>query len=96
MRDAGRMQDGAPFLAGPAPATVARVSPGSATWLAVADGDPVTVTGTLGSVTVPVRVTDGMLDGVVWLPTNSKGCSVHADLGTGAGAHVTVTKGGVA
>jgi NADH-quinone oxidoreductase subunit G len=37
-----------------------------------------------------------MLDGVVWLPTNSKGCSVHADLGTRAGAHVTVTKGGVA
>jgi NADH-quinone oxidoreductase subunit G len=94
--DAGRMQDGEPFLAGTAPATVARVSPGSATWLAVGDHDPVTVTGPSGTVTVPVKVTEGMLDGVVWLPTNSKGCSVHADLGTGAGAHVTVTKGGVA
>jgi NADH-quinone oxidoreductase subunit G len=94
--DAGRMQDGEPFLAGTAPATVARVSPGSATWLAVVDDDAVTVAGPTGSVTVPVRVTEGMLDGVVWLPTNSKGCSVHADLGTGAGAHVTVTKGGVA
>jgi NADH-quinone oxidoreductase subunit G len=94
--DAGRMQDGEPFLAGTAARTVARVSPGSATWLGLGDGDTVTVTGPGGGVTVPLVVVDDMVDGVVWLPTNSKGCSVHADLGARAGDHVTVTKGGVA
>jgi NADH-quinone oxidoreductase subunit G len=94
--DAGRMQDGEPFLAGTAARTVARVSPGSATWLGLGDGDTVTVTGPGGGVTLPLVVVEDMVDGVVWLPTNSKGCSVHADLGARAGDHVTVTKGGVA
>ncbi|EWT05969.1 hypothetical protein N864_01235, partial [Intrasporangium chromatireducens Q5-1] len=94
--DAGRMQDGEPFLAGTAARTVARVSPGSATWLGLGDGDTVTVTGPAGAVTVPLLVVADMVDGVVWLPTNSRGCSVHADLGARAGDHVTVTKGGVA
>ncbi|MGN6752610.1 MAG: NADH-quinone oxidoreductase subunit G [Intrasporangium sp.] len=94
--DAGRMQDGEPFLAGTAARTVARVSPGSATWLGLGDGDTVTVTGPGGGVTLPLVVVDDMVDGVVWLPTNSKDCSVHADLGARAGDHVTVTKGGVA
>ena len=39
---------------------------------------------------------DGMLDGVVWLPTNSKDCSVRTDLGIDAGGRVAVTKGGAA
>ncbi len=39
---------------------------------------------------------DGMLDGVVWLPTNSRDCSVRTDLGTDAGGRVAVTKGGAA
>jgi NADH-quinone oxidoreductase subunit G len=41
-----------------------------------------------------VLVTDGMVDGVVWLPTNSLGCAVRSTLGVDAGARVTVTKGG--
>ncbi len=94
--DAGRMQDGEPFLAGTAPRTVARVSPASATWLGAGDGEAVTVTGPSGAVTVPLLVVDDMVDGVVWLPTNSAGCSVYRDLGARAGQHVTVTKGGVA
>ncbi|WP_347350505.1 NADH-quinone oxidoreductase subunit G [Intrasporangium sp.] len=94
--DAGRMQDGEPFLAGTAPRTVARLSPGAATWLGLADGDTVTVTGPAGAVSVPAVVTDDMVEGVVWLPTNSRGCSVYRDLGARAGEHVTVTKGGVA
>ena len=52
------------------------------------------VTGRTGSVRVPALLTGGMLDGVVWLPTNSKDCSVRTDLGTDAGGRVAVTKGG--
>ncbi|HET7802199.1 MAG TPA: NADH-quinone oxidoreductase subunit G [Humibacillus xanthopallidus] len=94
--DAGRMQDGEPFLAGTAPRAVARLSVASAAALDVSDGDEVTVSGPTGSVTVPALVTEGMLDGVVWLPTNSKDCSVRTGLGTDAGGRVAVTKGGVA
>ncbi|MGW5240858.1 NADH-quinone oxidoreductase subunit G [Monashia sp. NPDC004114] len=94
--DAGRMQDGEPFLAGTAPRSVARLSEVSAGRLGVADGDPVTVTGPTGSVTLPALVTEGMVDGVVWLPTNSKDCSVRMGLGTDAGGYVAVAKGGAA
>jgi NADH-quinone oxidoreductase subunit G len=90
------MQDGEPFLAGTAPRSVARLSEGSARRLGVADGDPVTVTGPTGSVTLPAAVTEDMLDGVVWLPTNSKDCAVRTGLGTDAGGYVAVTKGGAA
>ncbi|MBB2986131.1 NADH-quinone oxidoreductase subunit G [Terracoccus luteus] len=94
--DAGRMQDGEPFLAGTAPAPVARLSATSASALAVADGDLVTVSGPRGAATLPVAVTEGMLDGVVWLPTNARGCAVRTGLGADSGHHVTVTKGGAA
>ncbi|MDN5794647.1 MAG: NADH-quinone oxidoreductase subunit G [Intrasporangium sp.] len=94
--DAGRMQDGEPFLAGTAPRTVARVSPRAATWLGVGEDDTVTVTGPGGAVTVPAVIAGDMVDGVVWLPTNSPGCSVYRDLGARAGDHVNVTKGGLA
>ncbi|MDN5791349.1 MAG: NADH-quinone oxidoreductase subunit G, partial [Micrococcales bacterium] len=92
--DAGRMQDGEPFLAGTAPATLARLSPASAARLRVGDGDLVTVTATaqpLGRVTAPVAVTAGMIDGVIWLPTNAKDCKVRAGLGAEAGDRVSVT-----
>jgi NADH-quinone oxidoreductase subunit G len=98
--DAGRMQDGEPFLAGTAPAPVARLSAASAAGLDVTEGEAVTVSGPAGSVTLPAAVTEGMLDGVVWLPTNSRSndmdCSVRAGLGTDAGGRVSVTKGGAA
>lgn len=94
--DAGRMQDGEPFLAGTAPLPVARLSVSSAAELGVAEGDDVTVTGPAGHVTLPAVVTEGMVDGVVWLPTNSRLCSVRTGLGTDAGGRVHVTKGGAA
>jgi NADH-quinone oxidoreductase subunit G len=94
--DAGRMQDGEPFLAGTAPLAVARLSVASAAGLGVVDGDAVTVTGPVGSVTLPAVVTEGMVDGVVWLPTNAKDCSIRTGLGTDAGGRVHVTKGGAA
>jgi NADH-quinone oxidoreductase subunit G len=57
----------------------------------VADGDKVTVATPMGSVTVPVEIT-AMADGVVWLPTNSPGCAVRADLGAGHGGRVTLRR----
>jgi NADH-quinone oxidoreductase subunit G len=94
--DAGRMQDGEPFLAGTAPRAVARLSAGAAASVGVADGEAVTVTGPTGVVTLPVAVTEGMVDGVVWLPTNSRDFNVRTTLGTDAGGRVNVTKGGAA
>jgi predicted molibdopterin-dependent oxidoreductase YjgC len=71
---------------------VARLSASDAERLGVADGDRVTVSSAHGSVTLPVLVTDRMVDGVVWLPTNSVGCDVRTDLRDQAGALVDVTR----
>jgi len=89
--DAGRMQDGEPYLAGTARSVVARVSAATAAAAGVANGDKVTVATSAGSVTVPLDVTD-MTDGVVWLPTNSSGAAVRADLGAGHGSRVTLRR----
>ena len=70
--DAGRMQDGEPYLAGTARPVVARVSAATAAAAGRGDGDKVTVTTAAGSVTVPLEVTD-MADGVVWLPDQQPG-----------------------
>jgi NADH-quinone oxidoreductase subunit G len=89
--DAGRLQDGEPYLAGTARPVVARVSPATAADAGVADGDKVTVSTLAGSVTVPLYVTD-MTDGVVWLPTNSSGSAVRSDLAAGHGSRVTLRR----
>jgi NADH-quinone oxidoreductase subunit G len=89
--DAGRLQDGEPYLAGTARPVAARVSPATAEAAGLADGDKVTVATTAGAVTVPLYVT-AMADGVVWLPTNSPGSAVRADLGAGHGATVTLRR----
>jgi NADH-quinone oxidoreductase subunit G len=89
--DSGRMQDGEPYLAATMRDTVARVSAATAAAAGVADGDKVTVATTTGSVTVPVEIA-AMADGVVWLPTNSPGCAVRADLGAGHGGKVTLRR----
>jgi NADH-quinone oxidoreductase subunit G len=89
--DAGRMQDGEPYLAGTARPVVARVSAATAASAGLGDGEKVTVATPAGSVTVPLLVTD-MADGVVWLPTNSPGSAVRADLGTGHGGRVTLRR----
>ncbi|HEX6468684.1 MAG TPA: NADH-quinone oxidoreductase subunit G [Streptosporangiaceae bacterium] len=85
--DAGRMQDGEPYLAGTAKPAVARLS--AATAAEIGAAEKVTVRTGRGSVTVPVEITD-MPDRVVWLPLNSAGCAVHRDLGVGPGAVVTI------
>jgi len=89
--DAGRMQDGEPYLAGTARSVVARASAATAAAAGVADGDKVTVATAAGSVTVPLEVTE-MADGAVWLPTNSSGSAVRMDLGAGHGSRVTLRR----
>ena len=89
--DAGRLQDGEPYLAGTARPAVARVSPATAAEAGLADGDKVTVATAAGSVTVALDVTD-MADGAVWLPANSPGSAVRADLGAGHGSRVTLRR----
>jgi NADH-quinone oxidoreductase subunit G len=85
--DAGRLQDGEPFLAGTARAAVARVSPATAAALGVTDGDALTVSTDRGSVLVPALVTE-MPDGVVWLPTNAAGVPVRRELAAAPGSVV--------
>ncbi len=89
--DAGRLQDGEPYLAGTARPAVARVSPATAAATGLADGDKVTVATATGAVTVALLVIP-MADGVVWLPTNSPGSAVRADLGAGHGSTVTLRR----
>ncbi len=90
--DRGSLQDGEPFLAGTASATRARVSAATAEAYGLADGDSVHVSAGGGTVTAPVEVVEGMVDHVVWLPTNSEGSRVRATLGADAGALVRLTK----
>ena len=71
---------------------VARISPVSAADLSLRDGDKVTVESALGSLTLPLEVTEKMADGVVWLPTNSVGSPVRASLGAGHGSRVTLRR----
>ena len=89
--DRGSLQDGEPFLAGTAPAPVARVSASTAGGLGVVDGDELTVRVGDTTVTAPVLVSE-MADHVVWLPTNSVGSDLRAALAGAPGALVAVTK----
>jgi NADH-quinone oxidoreductase subunit G len=87
--DAGRMQDGEPNLAGTARPAVAKMSAATAAEAGVTAGAKVSVSTSRGAIRVPVEIT-AMPDRVVWLPTNSAGCSVRRDLGAGHGTPVTV------
>jgi len=89
--DAGRLQDGEPYLAGTARAARAMMSVASAAGLGIADGDKVTVATEYGAITVAAELA-AMPDRVIWLPANSQGCAVRRDLGVGHGALVTVRR----
>jgi NADH-quinone oxidoreductase subunit G len=93
--DVGTLQRDEPALAGTARPPVARLGKDVARRLGVADGDPLTVHGPAGAVTLPVAVVD-MPDQVVWLPTRSPGCAVRTDLGAGPGAVVRLSAGSIA
>jgi NADH-quinone oxidoreductase subunit G len=92
--DLGSMTDGDEALAGTARIPAVRLSKTLAGQIGVADGDAVTVGTERGAITLPAAITDGMVDGVVWLPTNSPGSTVNRTLGVTAGAVVTVSNGG--
>jgi NADH-quinone oxidoreductase subunit G len=92
--DLGSLQDGDEHLAGTARPVVAALSKATASGLAVVDGDPVTIHSAQGSITLPALLVDDMLDGVVWVPTNSPGSTVRRSLGVLAGAQVDVSSGG--
>ena len=83
--DAGRMQDGEPFLAGTARPVLARMSAATAAQAGVADGGKVTVATDRGSLTLPVEVTE-MADQVVWLPAHSMGPRCGASSGPATAA----------
>ncbi len=90
--DRGLMQEGDPYLLATARTPVARVSPGTADTLGLADGREVTVSTDAGSITVPLLVT-AMPDGVVWLPANSDGSTPRVTLGAGHGDLVRISGG---
>jgi NADH-quinone oxidoreductase subunit G len=87
--DAGRMQDGEPFLAGTARPVVARMSAATAAQAGTSDGGKVSVATTHGSLTLPVEVAV-LPDRVVWLPTRSAGSEVRRELAAGHGSLVTL------
>ncbi len=60
----------------------------------ISAGDSIRVATAAGSIEVPVVLAD-VLDGVVWLPTNARGCAVRSSLGVTAGAAVTISRGGL-
>ncbi|MBL1065496.1 NADH-quinone oxidoreductase subunit G [Streptomyces sp. 7-21] len=91
--DQGVLQEGDEALAGTRHAAFARVSPATADGSGLADGEPVTVTGPAGTVTLPLRVTREMPDHVVWLPLNSVGGGVPSDLGALPGQVVRLARG---
>jgi NADH-quinone oxidoreductase subunit G len=76
MLDNGSMQDGEKYLRATGRRPVCRVSPSAAAAL----GAMVTLEGDRGSVTLPVEVADDLADDVVWVPANSTGKGVLADL----------------
>uniref|UniRef100_UPI0028E1E232 molybdopterin-dependent oxidoreductase n=1 Tax=Actinomyces viscosus TaxID=1656 RepID=UPI0028E1E232 len=90
MLDAGRLQDGEPFLAATALRPVAKVGADLARRLSLVGGDEVTVSTATGSITLPA-VVGGVGDGTVWLPECSAGSTVHQTLGAGHGSQVTLT-----
>ena len=84
MLDAGRLQDGEPFLAATALRPVARVGEDLAQRLGLAGGELVSVSTATGEITLPA-VVGGVAGGTVWLPECSAGSTVRQSLGAGHG-----------
>src|SRR5207342_1440559 len=76
MLDNGSLQDGEKYLRATARTPVCRVSPAAFAAL----GPMVTLTGDRGSVTLPTEPCDDLAPDTVWVPANSTGRGVLADL----------------
>ncbi|MDY5601261.1 MAG: molybdopterin dinucleotide binding domain-containing protein, partial [Schaalia hyovaginalis] len=92
MLDAGRLQDGAPWLAGAAPRPVALVSAATLEALDLASGAELVLATERGTVALPAQIAD-LPDRVVWVPECSSGSLVHQSLGT-AGTVVALSANG--
>jgi NADH-quinone oxidoreductase subunit G len=72
---------------------VARVSPATYATLHESVRDGGVLVGDRGEMSMPVERIDGMVDGVVWVPANSVGAGVLADLAS-PGSTVTLKGAG--
>ncbi|GAA1032077.1 hypothetical protein GCM10009557_29420 [Virgisporangium ochraceum] len=91
--DLGALQDGDEHLSGTARPPAARIGKATAAGLGVVDGDPVRVSTGDGAITLPALIVDGMMTGVVWLPTNSPGSTVRRTIGANHGDVVRISAG---
>ncbi|MEV5955639.1 NADH-quinone oxidoreductase subunit G [Streptomyces sp. NPDC051987] len=87
--DQGVLQEGDEALAGTRHAAHARVSAATAAEAGVENGGLIAVTGSSGTVELPLRITD-MTDRVVWVPLNSVGGGVASDTGALPGSLVRI------
>jgi NADH-quinone oxidoreductase subunit G len=88
--DLGTLQDGEANLAGTARKASARISKARAEKLGVNDGDLLSISSDLGSLKLPVEISE-MSDDQIWVPRNSISSQVIANLGFVTG-QVTVVK----
>ncbi len=88
--DLGSLQDGQEPLRATARRPVVRLG---AQAFAALDGADVVVTGDRGAVTLPAELAEDMADGVAWVPANSFGDGVLADLAS-PGSRVTAKGAG--
>ncbi|MGQ4414547.1 NADH-quinone oxidoreductase subunit G [Streptomyces sp. SAS_269] len=87
--DQGVLQEGDEALAGTRHAARARLSAATAAEAGVEDGGVLAVTGSSGTVELPLQITE-MPDRVVWLPLNSAGAGVASDTGAQPGSLVRI------
>ncbi|WP_265575472.1 NADH-quinone oxidoreductase subunit G [Glycomyces albidus] len=87
--DGGSLQENNPHLAGCAPDPVVRLSAATAKAIGASQGAGVTVSTSIGGITLPLAVTD-MPEGVVWLPQNAPGRGIYRHLGAGSGDVVQI------
>ena len=88
MIDAGRLQDGAPWLAGSARRPVLLASAATLAAAGIAPGADATLETELGAITLPAAIAD-LPDSVAWVPECSTGSVIHENLG-GAGTVATL------
>ncbi|WP_347058067.1 NADH-quinone oxidoreductase subunit G [Blastococcus sp. HT6-30] len=89
--DVGTLQREEPELAGTARRPVARIGAEAAARLGLVDGDRLTVSGSTGSISLPVQITP-MPDHVVWVPMRSPGSEIRTALGAGPGSVVRLAR----
>ncbi|OFQ23842.1 NADH-quinone oxidoreductase subunit G [Actinomyces sp. HMSC062G12] len=88
MIDAGRLQDGAPWLAGSARCPVLLASAATLAAAGITPGQDATLETERGTITLPAAIAD-LPDSVAWIPECSDGSVLHENLG-GVGTAATL------